>query len=491
MTDQSPDERWLAAALDYVPQWIELQLRMSGQPGCVVAVAAKDRIVLERGFGAADLSTDEKLTSRHRFRVASHSKSFTAAGVLKLREQDKLKLDDEIGGYVGGLNPVLARATVGQLLSHSAGTTRDGRDCGQFDGRRSFLSVEELLSDLAGEPPIAANTHFKYSNHGFALLGLLIEAVTGESFAGWIKREIVDAVGLEETTPDMPIPDQAPFARGHSTKLLLGERVIFPGDYTQNAIAPAGGFISTAADLARFYAQLSPSAERSVLSVASRREMTRRHWRSAHTNVEEYYGLGTIGGTLNGWDWFGHSGGLPGYISRTAVVPSKDLTVSVLTNASNGWAGPWVDGVMHICREFSQRGLATRKVRGWTGRWWTLGGLGDHIPMGDKVVVANPQAWNPFLNATEIDVVGRDEGRVSLDNSYGNQGETVTRVRDKTGKVTEIWFAGAKLLPEAEVAAEMRDRYVMVPQDHVDRQRELSKSRPSKKASARRPVEPS
>ena len=114
MTDRSPDERWLAAALDYVSLWIELQLRMSGQPGCVIAVAAKDRIVLERGFGVADLSTREKLTGRHRFRVASHSKSFTAAGVLKLREQDKLQLDDAIGEYVVGINPALARATIGR-----------------------------------------------------------------------------------------------------------------------------------------------------------------------------------------------------------------------------------------------------------------------------------------------------------------------------------------------------------------------------------------
>ena len=320
LTDQS-NERWLNAALDYVPQWIELQLRMSGQPGCVIAVAVKDRIVLERGFGEADLSTREKLTSRHRFRIASHSKSFTAAGVLKLREQDKLQLDDEIGEHVLGLNPMVARATIGQVLSHSAGITRDGKDCGQYDGRRPFLSPEEVMADLNGDPLIEVNTRFKYSNIGFALLGLLIEAVTGESYAGWIKREIVDAVGLQETTPDMPIPDGAPFARGHSTKLLLGERVIFPGDYTESAITPAGGFVSTAADLARFYAQLSPSAEQSVLSVASRREMTRRHWKNAHTNLEEYYGLGTISGTLNGWDWFGHGGGLPGYISRTAVVP--------------------------------------------------------------------------------------------------------------------------------------------------------------------------
>jgi CubicO group peptidase (beta-lactamase class C family) len=82
---------------------------------------------------------------------------------------------------------------------------------------------------------------------------------------------------LHETDPDMPIAKGAPFAQGHSTKLLLGERVLIPGDYSTNAIAPAAGFVATARDLARFFGQLSPGSKRSVLSVVSRREMTRRN----------------------------------------------------------------------------------------------------------------------------------------------------------------------------------------------------------------------
>ena len=273
----SPRDRWLNAALAYLPAWIELQLRASDQPGCVIAIAVKDQVLLERAFGFADLSTLEKLSVRHRFRVASHSKSFTAAGIMKMREQSKLKLDDPVGEHVSRLNSSIAQATIGQILSHSAGITRDGSDCGYYDGRRPFPTAHEVMTDLAADPTIDPNTCFKYSNHGFALLGLVIEAVAGEPYAVWIKREIVDVVGLKETTPDMPIAKDAPFARGHSTKLLLGERVLFPGDYSESAIAPAGGFVSTASDLARYFVQLSPMAERSVLSVASRREMTRRH----------------------------------------------------------------------------------------------------------------------------------------------------------------------------------------------------------------------
>ena len=114
-------DRWLAAALDYIPRWLDFQMQASQQPGCIIAIAHRGNVVLERAFGTANLGTGEALTPRHRFRVASHSKSFTAAGIMKLREQRKLKLDDAAGDYVEGLQRDVARATIAQLLSHTRG----------------------------------------------------------------------------------------------------------------------------------------------------------------------------------------------------------------------------------------------------------------------------------------------------------------------------------------------------------------------------------
>ena len=76
-------EKWLGVALDYIPRWVEHQMRLSEQPGCVVAVADKGRIILERAWGHADLARNVALTPRYRFRVASHSKSFTSAGIMQ------------------------------------------------------------------------------------------------------------------------------------------------------------------------------------------------------------------------------------------------------------------------------------------------------------------------------------------------------------------------------------------------------------------------
>jgi len=140
---------WLKPALDYILQWLEYQMRETEQPGCVIAIVHKGRVILEQAFGYADIVARAPLTPRHRFRVASHSKSFTAAGIMKLREVGKLNLDDRIGGHVEGLHPMVAEATIAQLLSHSAGIVRDGSDSGQWQGLRPFLDAAELRADLA------------------------------------------------------------------------------------------------------------------------------------------------------------------------------------------------------------------------------------------------------------------------------------------------------------------------------------------------------
>ena len=110
-------ERWLQPALDYISTWIEFQMRASQQPGCVFAVAHRDQVVLEGAIGYADIVSKEKLTARHRFRVASHSKSFVAAGLMKLREQRKLRLDDPVGQYVAKVHPQVAETTISELSS--------------------------------------------------------------------------------------------------------------------------------------------------------------------------------------------------------------------------------------------------------------------------------------------------------------------------------------------------------------------------------------
>jgi hypothetical protein len=187
--------------------------------------------------------------------------------------------------------------------------------------------------------------------------------------------------------------------------------------------------------------------------------MVRRQWRNPNAAFEGYYGLGISSGTAAGWDWFGHGGALHGYISRTIVIPDQELTLSVLTNASDGWAGFWSDGMLHVLRAFANRGAPSRRVRDWGGRWWTTWGAVDFLPMGDIVMVANPHIFNPLMEASEIEITGRDKGRIVLAAGYQSYGEPVRRLRSKSGTTTEIWLSSIRLRPESKVATEMKRRF--------------------------------
>jgi D-alanyl-D-alanine carboxypeptidase len=450
---------WLAPATAYVASWIELQRRQQRLPGIAIAIADADAVHLDAAFGSADLAAGTRLTPRHRFRVASHSKTFTATGVMKLVENGRLRLDDPVGKHVAGLAPGIAAAQIRHLLSHTAGIFRDGTDAAQWADRGPFLDEAALRRDLRAKPVLDANLRMKYSNHGFGLLGLVIEAVTGEPWRRWITREVIAAANLRNTCADAPVPGRALFSRGHTGALLLGERRVIPGDNPTHALAPATGVVSTASDLARFFLQLSPDAPRSVLSVASRRELTRRQWRIPDIAAEQHYGLGVMHLELGGWPCFGHSGGFQGYITQTMVVPSRGIAVSILTNAIDGVPAVLMDGCMRILQAFANHGPPRKSVAAWRGRWWSLWGATDLVPMGDVVLAATPALANPLLDAAELTVTGRDTARITRASGMASFGESVRLVRNARGAVTEVQFAATRLRTERALAAEVRKRY--------------------------------
>jgi D-alanyl-D-alanine carboxypeptidase len=438
--------KWLDAALDYLPRWLEFQLSETQQPGCTFAVSYRGEPAFERAFGLADVEKKEPMTPKHRFRVASHSKSFTAAGVMKLVEARKLRLDAPVGKYVDGLHPKIAARTLRQLLSHGAGVHRDGRDSGQWDVRRPFLNERELRGDLATAPTLDADTRFKYSNHAFGLAGLAIEGVTGEPYGQWIGREVVRAAGLTHTRPDVPLPNGTPFANGYSMRAPLGRRAI-GRDLATHALAAATGFVSTAGDLVRYFDQLDPRAKRSFLSAKSRRGMTTARLEIPGLPHGRRYGLGIAHGRVGKTEWFGHSGGFPGYLTRTCVIPSVDVTFSILSNSIDGMAPVWADGIIDVFATFARRGAPTGSARRWTGRWWNAWGVNDLVPVGDRVLVTRPIQASPFLAATELAVRG-DHGRIATADGYGSYGEPVRLVRGRGGRATELLLSGSQALPE-------------------------------------------
>jgi hypothetical protein len=141
------------------------------------------------------------------------------------------------------------------------------------------------------------------------------------------------------------------------------------------------------------------------------------------------------------------------------VIPAAEIAITLLTNAIDGGAPFWMDGVLNILRAFRRRGAPSRRVRDWRGRWWTVWGATDLVPMGNLVLAANPHFFNPFMDAAEIQVTGRDTGKITSASGYDSYGEQVRRVRNKNGAVTDIWLAGAHVKPEKALAAEIERRY--------------------------------
>ena len=113
---------------------------------------------------------------------------------------------------------------------------------------------------------------------------------------------------------------------------------------------------------------------------------------------------------------------------------------------------------MHILRRFHQNGAPARKTADWTGRWWSLWGCFDLVPMGEKVMVATPGLFDPFMDASEITLGGRDKGRVTEAGGFASFGEEIRRIR-KRGRVAEMYATGGLLKPEAEAIREIKGRY--------------------------------
>lgn len=449
----------LESATDYIDHWIRYQMRITRQPGCVIAIAQKGRLVFEKAYGYANTISREKLTPRHRFRVASHSKSITSTAILKLREEGKLHLDDSVGRYVSDLHPDIAAVTLLQLLSHGAGIIRDGDDARQWIDGRPFANEAELRSAFTKPPLVIPNTRMKYSNHGFGLLGLAIKSVTGRTYSEWITQNVLSPMKLDETTPDGPPDAKAPFAKGHSAEYPLGYRVIIPGDNATNALAPATGFISTAADMVKFFSSLDPDAEGSLLSADSRRIMLQKQWKDSHSSAVGYYGLGLCLGEIEDWTWAGHGGGFQSAKTFTAYLPGQNLCFSVFSNAIDGLGEAWADGVMRILKTFACNNPPKATEADWSGRWWTLGGAVDLIPFANKVFVALPGQMNPFDCVDVITLKDKNTGVVSISGGYRSAGEHAKLVRDGRGSVREVWLGGNRYVQEIRLRKEMKRRY--------------------------------
>ena len=114
---------------------------------------------------------------------------------------------------------------------------------------------------------------------------------------------------------------------------------------------------------------------------------------------------------------------------------------------------------MAILKRFRDSGAPNADLADWTGRWWSVWGASDLVPVGDKVLIAAPGLANPVTKVPEITVTGPDEGHISQSGGFGSFGEPVRLVRGADSKVASVQLAGTRMVGEADLAAELVGRY--------------------------------
>ncbi|MEO5622327.1 MAG: serine hydrolase domain-containing protein, partial [Dokdonella sp.] len=180
------------------------EVRSGHVAGAAVAVLRNGRLVFARGYGRANIELGNPVTARTVFRIGSLTKQFTAAGILLLAEQGKLKVDDKLSLYLPDF-PRANEVTLRDLLNHTSGIHNftEGPVIDKIS--TSGATVQELVADIAGQSPLydfEPGTGWWYSNSNYALLGAVIEKVSGKSWSAFMKAEVFDKLGMAQTAAD-------------------------------------------------------------------------------------------------------------------------------------------------------------------------------------------------------------------------------------------------------------------------------------------------
>jgi CubicO group peptidase (beta-lactamase class C family) len=260
------------------------------------------------------------------YRVASITKTFTAVGVMQLRDQGKLELDDPLGRHLSGVP--YADATVRRLLAHASGVTAE--PTGPWWERVPGGSWDDLVAANPEHYVFPPGRRHHYSNLGFALLGRLVEELRGALWWDVVTATILDPVRLASTTFTPP----ADAAIGTSRNPLTGELVREPSE-DEGAMAPAGQLWSNVEDLCR-WADVLVAGHPGVLSAETAAEMRTIQTADPETQHRGGYGLGLRLHWEERGTAVGHTGSLPGFLAGMFCDARSRVGAVVLTNATYG-----------------------------------------------------------------------------------------------------------------------------------------------------------
>ena len=311
-----------------VDDFIDREMPASGVPGLAYAVVADDRIDTVGARGVVRLGGDVSVTGDTPFVIGSISKSFTALSVMQLVEAGTVDLDTDVSRYLEGFSGRPAGAiTIRQLLSHTSGFSTKQGNAAQLDPTGDGDELARAVDELAAVTPAGApGAQWEYSNANYAILGRVVEVLSGQEFQAYVAEHILQPVGMEHSfVADGEVHED--MATGH--RPWFGTKQPLPDNSTDRATAPQGGVIASATDLAR-YLQTMMNGEDDVLSADGKALMMR-----PASDVSPAYGFGWNVDSSTGAVW--HDGLTPGVETLAVMVPAERKAAVVLVNGSSGF----------------------------------------------------------------------------------------------------------------------------------------------------------
>ena len=353
------DTTKLASAYPVIDKLYKNYAARNHWPGLVYGIVAGGRLVHMGATGYSDLDKKVPVSSRTDFRIASMTKSFVSVAILQLRDAGKLRLDDPAWMYIPELKDQQGPAsdapviTIRHLLTHSAGFPEDNPwgDRQLADNDSTMLAMVKKGLSFSNSPGIG----YEYSNTGFALLGYIVQQVSGQPYEQYINEHIFQPLKMVHTYWEYSrVP---PDELAHGYRLLNGQWVEQPMLHS-GAYGAMGGLITNLEDFAKYEAfQLEawPSrsgGDESVLKRSSRREM-QQPWTFNNLNAGFAYYPGGPGCPMTssyayGIRWshdckgrtlVGHTGGLPGFGSNWNTLPDYGVGVIACANLTYANAG--------------------------------------------------------------------------------------------------------------------------------------------------------
>ncbi len=291
-----------------------------------VLVAEHDVPIYARGFEFADREQRRAPTADTSFRTGSVTKQFTGAAIMRLVEDGKLAVDDPIGKHLPEYPAVGAAITVHQLLTHTGGIPSYTAMAEVMEARDQAHTPAELLATFWDRPlEFEPGTRFSYSNSGYAVLGAIIERVSGASYAEFMRTRVFEPAGLTRTV----VGD----AEGLDDRAIgyqpAGDTLIAAARIDMSVPFSAGAVRSTANDLVRWHRALE---DERVVGAASQTRM--------YTAERDGYAYGWTIGEIDGHPLIGHDGGIDGFSTSYLRVPELDLVVVVWSNNAGVDAPP-------------------------------------------------------------------------------------------------------------------------------------------------------